>query len=132
MSKGDVPVWLAFYRAKKKLYFGYRYDVRVGSQAFISYDAPEWLKADAIALSMKRIDVVFEDSENIYITEVKPRITPYTLGQVLTYATLFSDQYKPEKSIVATIIASQVDPDVMGIAQQQGVQIFLVNPQKYE
>lgn len=127
MSRGDVPVWMKFYREKKDKFYNYQYDVRVGGGVVLGRAVPEWLRRDAQKLSEKRIDVVFEDGRYIYLVEIKHRITSSTIGQVISYVLLYRRKFKPVKNVIPVIIGSFTSPDVLESARIQNIKMYIVS-----
>ncbi len=130
MAKGDVPVWIAFYREKKDQFTNYRFDVILKNQNAENIKDPEWLFKDAIYLSAKKIDAVFEDEQNIYVAEVKQRLKSQSIGQVLSYRMLYENLFMPEKKVIPCLIGSVIDQDVYDLSELQEIKIYLVNTNK--
>jgi len=107
-------------------YFGYSYDVHVGTPAKVPEDYPDWVKRDVDALSQKRIDVVMEDSHNIYIVEVKERASLECLGRLLSYRYLYIETYNPTKPVRIILVSDKIDPDLLPQLDSLEIQYFIV------
>jgi predicted peptidase len=126
MGPMDAVIWKLFLRKYGADYYNYNYDVRVGTSIKLPNNTPDWVIASAKALSRKRIDVVMEDRENIYIVEVRPRFTKEAIGGALTYSLLYVRDYKPSKNVVPVIVFERSDPDVEVVAEMHGVKTVKV------
>jgi len=77
-------------------------------------------------LTSKRIDAVAETPSTIYVIEIKDRLRPSAVGQALTYKTLYEEQFKPEKPIIAAIIAKLGDPDMQHVCDVYNIKTWVI------
>jgi hypothetical protein len=90
---GDIAIWEEFLSVGDNSFDSFDYDVHVGEGVVLS---PEWsdeVKAMALTLSEKRIDVVGWSGDVPTIIEVKPSASLSAIGQVLCYRELFSSRF---------------------------------------
>lgn len=60
----------------------------------------------------KRIDLVFEKENEIWLIEAKRRLNFEALGQVLTYKRLYQHEISPSKNIKLGIVCKETDVEV--------------------
>lgn len=124
MFPKDVAVWERFLDKHGESYEGFYYDIMCGEE---SRQFPRWeenYRRDAIILSKLRIDAVGVRSDRLDIIEVKPRANMAAIGQILTYAEKYQKEYSPTKPIQAIIVAGEVDPNILGIAERNNILIY--------
>ena len=102
------------------------YDVHLGVGAPLNPAWPDWLKAQVKAVSRKRVDVIVETPEDIWIVEIKPRAGMSALGQVLCYRELYVREYQPTKRVRMVVIAERAESDVPSVYRQFDVGLLLV------
>ena len=82
-------------------------------------------------LTAKRIDAVCEAADAIYLIEVKRYLLPSGIGQLLVYAYMYNEIYKPKKPIKLYYVAYYNDPDVAEVCKNMGIKVFtVVDPYK--
>ncbi len=93
----------------------------------------EWLKEQPKEyqemwkyLRAKKIDVIIETEEKYIICEVKGRVRPSAIGQLIVYRDMFIQQYKPEKPVELLIVAKYFDIDVAKIAKSLGIKVWTI------
>jgi hypothetical protein len=75
----------------------------------------------------RKVDLVVETDNEVWICETKIRLSPEAVGQVLTYAKLYAQTYPLEgKPLRMAIICSMDDLGVRQVAEAQGITIFKV------
>lgn len=77
-------------------------------------------------LTSKRIDAVAETPTEIYVIEIKNRLRPSAVGQALTYKTLYLEQFKPEKPVIAAIIARVDDLDMQHVCDVYNIKTWVI------
>src|SRR5205085_7065166 len=109
-------------------YDRYGFSIRIG--AGITPD-PAHLPAvqqNAVFSSMKRIDALFWSGPQPTIVEVKYRITPASLGQILTYRQLFLEAAPDAPDPRLIVIGRYSDDDTTRVLQDHGVTVYLYEP----
>jgi len=125
LNKWEAYIWSKWLKKHIDEYFGYTYDVHVGTTTKTPKDWSDNYKRDVAALSRKRIDVVMEDIDSIYIVEVKDRAYPECLGRIITYRDSYIDTYNPDKPIKIILVATYIDPDLRRILDGMGIRYFI-------
>ena len=77
-------------------------------------------------LTAKRIDCVGETPSEIYVCEIKDRLRPSAVGQALTYKTLYEEQFKPTKPVIAAIVAKYGDPDMQHVCDVFHIKTWVI------
>lgn len=126
MFPGDVEVWERFLDKYGKIYQGFYYDVMCGKEAKMF---PRWdmnYQKDAWVLSQLRIDAVGETPDTTDVIEVKPRGNMASIGQLLTYKECYISEYHPTKSVRMILVAGEIDPNILAIAEQNSIVYIIV------
>lgn len=77
-------------------------------------------------LTSKRIDALAETPGEIYVCEIKDRLRPSAVGQALTYKTLYTEQFKPTKPVIAAIITEYDDLDMRHVCEEYEIKVWKV------
>lgn len=123
---GDVEIWERYLDLHAKEWTGFRYDVRVGSGAEELPEAPEYLRRMALALTEKRIDVLGEKGQELWIIEVKPNAMLSAVGQVLSYQVLFEDRFPEQRKPYLMIVTDRIGPDIDSLCQKFNISLVVV------
>ena len=115
--------WLAKY---EDLYLAFDFDIRVGEGAIPSSAVTDKIDAGFKHLTQKRIDVVGTQPEAITIFEVRPRATQTALGNLLGYATLYRDKFRPFKPVKLGVITDRISADDRAIMDSYNVDVYVV------
>jgi len=75
---------------------------------------------------MLKVDLVVETPAEVWIVELSSRIQMVTVGQILTYAGLYEEQYRPGKPIRLAVVARRGAPEVQAVLERQGVAVFIM------
>lgn len=126
LNKWEVYIWTKWLDKHVDEYFGYTYDVHVGTPVKIPEDWPDWMKQDTDALSSKRIDVVMEDGSAIYVVEIKENATLGCLGTILSYRYLYIETFNPTKPVHLILVTDKMDPDLIPILDSLAIRYFIV------
>jgi hypothetical protein len=126
MLAADLPVWLRFQERFGNVFERFYFDVLVGG--------PDWetIKHDpAIAkmwwqLKAKKIDVLAEKKDEIWICEIASRPGIRAIGQLTTYRTLWALDPKIDKPAQCYLICDWCDSDLEFTAMVSGIRILLV------
>ena len=125
LSPVDVALWERFMFAHPGRFDRVWYDFRVGDEDEIPEDEPYRTKQCWWDLTYWRIDVVAEDVNTIYVIEVKPAANAKAIGQALAYATLYEEDEKPGKKVVAVVLTDQIIPTTQRVAKRHGVEMWV-------
>lgn len=86
---------------------------------------PDW-PPEGRRVYMKRIDAVWYRPGEIWLLEVKKRISNAAVGALLTYKMLFTEQRKPMKPVRLGIIARYTNLEVQRLCNTLGIKFWIV------
>ncbi|HAM56142.1 MAG TPA: hypothetical protein DCQ64_12360 [Candidatus Rokubacteria bacterium] len=120
----DAQVWEAFLRGG--LYHPQRvaYDVHVGTPVPLPSQATDMEHRVADGLTRKRIDVVLDFPDQIWVAEIKPFGNHMATGQALQYHQLFTAEYSTSKAVLPVILCFAHDPDLTTFTSRYPVTII--------
>lgn len=126
MLDEDRPVWERFLQQNLELFERVYYDVRVGGV----YPGPEYgdekMRRMYYDVTAKRIDVVGELKEEIWIIEVAVRPGLRATGQLLSYIKLWFDDPKILKPAKGVLVVQALDEDLKGVLETYGMLVRYV------
>ena len=114
--------WL---KARGEQYDRFAFSVRLGTPAPVDPTHLPGVQRSAAWSSLKRIDVLAWEGEQPTIVEVKARVTPSCLGQVLTYRDLFLERYPESLPPKLLVIGRTSDVDTIRSLNGAGVDVLL-------
>lgn len=126
MTVIESKVWEKYMIAKPKSFETVDYDFRVGRGIELPEDYGDNWKRMAKMLSQKRIDVIGWVGDSPTIIEVKQRVGAGTIGQVLTYKTLFEEYFKNIELPELLIICEMISNDDFFVLEKNRIQVFEV------
>lgn len=126
MLDADVPVWYKFLEKYGRPFINLWYEVRVGGPFLSPDELKDPLKRDWQMLLQKRLDALVELKDEVWIIEVNAEANLRSLGQVLTYQTLWLRDPKIRKIERLILVGENIDPDLIDAAGQHGVLIYVV------
>jgi len=116
-----------------------KYHDKVGMVGEWSYDVPLKVRHDPVdpyrtdnenflwqRITAVRIDAVCERKNIIYIIEVKDRNRPSAVGQVLTYLTLYQEQFAPQKPLQGVILTTRSNLDMLHVCSVFNIEVWVV------
>lgn len=105
-------------------YDRFSFSVRIGQGIAADPDHLPGVQRSTVFSSQKRIDMLAWQGNSPTIVEVKERVTPASLGQILTYRHLLMQEIPdaPEPSLV--IIGRYSDPDTIASLNAHGVTVY--------
>lgn len=109
-------------------YDRFSFSVRVGEGQTLNPDDLPGVQRSVAWSSKKRIDVLAWKGAQPTIVEVKERVTPAVLGQLLTYRQLFLEENEDAAAPILVAIGRYSDPDTIRSLGAQGVTVFLYEP----
>jgi hypothetical protein len=122
----DVPVmirWLTIHANDIK---SIDIDLPVGEGRPAPPDTPANLKAMAVHLSRRRIDLVAYFLDYIAIVEVT-RIAGFTaIGQLLVYPPLYRQTFSPGLEVIPLLVCEEIQPDVKAVIADYGIKYEIV------
>jgi len=107
-------------KAQQNVSVGHQIDPKLKYTNFEKY-----AEQVAIATLNKRIDLVIENEKEVWIFEVKERLNPSALGQVLVYAELYKNGRDiGKKEIRKGILCKYIDELTKKVCDLYGVKVF--------
>lgn len=124
MRPADVSIWERFMQKNPDRFLQVWYDYKVGGSAPIADDVLESARQSWYDLTRWAADVVAEDTQAIYVIEVKPLANAKALGQAIAYATLFIDDIRPKKPVYPVILTDHIIESTKRVADAQNVLLW--------
>ncbi|MBW2672732.1 MAG: hypothetical protein JRD89_04840 [Deltaproteobacteria bacterium] len=107
----------------------YEYDVRLFPEIKpLAPGADEEAYKAWLLLKAKRIDAVAHTPDAIWILEVKDRLRPSAVGQLLVYRDLYDRQFHPLKPLRLGVVCGDDDPLVRPTCAEHGIKVWVVGP----
>ncbi len=126
MLEDEARIWTKFLQATDLVYEDIIYDLHLGAGVLPLPGDPEYMRRLLSAVTKKRVDAVGETAEDIWIFEVKPRISMSALGQLVTYFELYQQERRPVKPVMLAAIGEREAPDIRAAFDLYAVNIILV------
>lgn len=101
------------------------FNVRLGDGVTLGEEFDPATRRAAQLLSQKRADAIAQRADQVLLIEVKVRVNPSSLGQLLTYRDLFVQQYGVLRPVRMLAIGRQVVPDFELTLRAAGVEVEL-------
>jgi hypothetical protein len=123
MLPPDVPLWHLFldrYAANFQRFF---YNVRVGGPDMTNIVADEAMKKMWYDVNAKRMDVLAEKLEEIWIIEVTSGPDMNTVGECLSYKLLWDEDPKISKPTKTVLVCYDLNLDLEKVLKHYGVTI---------
>lgn len=117
--------WLLAHGAE---YDRFSFSVRVGEGQTPNPDDLPGIQRSVAWSTKKRIDVLAWQGQQPTIVEVKERVTPAVLGQLLTYRQLFLEENPDAAEPTLVAIGRYSDPDTLRSLIGQGIAVYLYEP----
>jgi len=126
MLKTDVPVWYGFLDRWGHLFERLYYDVLVGGPRLSQKQQADPLWRMWRANASKRIDVIGETRDQVWIIEVAQRPGLRAVGQCLVYRSLWIEDPKIAKPEVLVLVVEQLDTDLIASAARYGIRTYVI------
>lgn len=126
MLEDEARIWTKFLETTQLDFEKIDYDVHLGQGVLPEPGEPAFMTPLKLAVTRKRVDVVAETREDIWIFEVKPRIGMSALGQLVNYFELYQQEYHPAKGIMLAAVGERQAPDIRAAFDLYAVNIILV------
>lgn len=79
-----------------------------------------------IALHQKRVEAVLENASEIRVVEVKDRLVPSAIGELLTYRELGKSVFNPSKKLRLLCVFQQDDVQLHAGFQSSGIELVQI------
>jgi hypothetical protein len=117
--------WLLAHGAE---YDRFSFSVRVGEGQTPNPDDLPGVQRSVAFSSRKRIDVLAWRGAQPTIVEVKERVTPQVLGQLVAYRDLFLEEKPDAEEPILVAIGRYSDPDTLRVLTANGITVYLYEP----
>ena len=124
MLPEDHPIWHKFRQIFGEIFTGFYYSVKVGGQDIQDPGIPENIRKSWYYSTAKRIDVVGETKDEVWIIEVAANPGLRAVGQIVTYASLWALDPKINKKAVSAIVVDTMEQDLRFACMVQGVRVM--------
>jgi len=125
MLAEDTAVWTKYLASPLVTIKELWYDVHVGGGIPLPAEASDMDRRIAAGISRKRIDVVARVGGGFWVIEVKPIADMRALGQVVSYARLFVQDYSPQGEVWPVIVCDSADADLLDEFDELGVAVIV-------
>jgi hypothetical protein len=105
-----------------------QFSVRIGEGMTPNPDHLPAVQRNTVFGTQKRIDMLAWSGSQPTIVEVKERVTPASLGQILTYRQLFREDNPVAEDPIWVVIGRYSDEDTLRSLTAHGVTVFLYPP----
>jgi len=123
---GDIVIWEQYLGTVDHGFGSFDYDVHVGEGIVLMEEWEPEIKAMALALSEKRIDVVGWVDDVPTIIEVKPSASLSAIGQVLCYRELYSTRFPGVIRPLLVIVTDFELPDIRKLCKTFGISFVVL------
>lgn len=124
----ESTIILDFLKARGELYDRFEFSVRVGTGQVPDPALPANVQRGIVYSSRKRIDMIVWQGEQPTIIEVKERLSPAVLGQLLTYQHLLLEDRPGIKMPALACIGRFFDDDTLRVLNTNGVDAYVYPP----
>jgi len=75
-----------------------------------------------------RIDAVCYKARTVYILEIKERLRPSGVGELIVYKQLFREQYEPDKELVLGYVVRRDEETLHSTLSKEQIRLWVVPP----
>jgi hypothetical protein len=126
MLASDIPIWIRFIEKYPDFFDSVDYDIHVGHGVTTPPETEPKMAKMMKQLTQKRIDVVGYKEDQIWLIETKLYAGVGAIGQILSYHTLYKEQFNPSKKIVLAIITDRAQADISRLCTTHHINLFEV------
>src|SRR3972149_3913505 len=129
MLPSDVPLWHDYLYQHANAFLRFYYNVRVGGPDVSKIEGDETIKRMWDLSTAKRIDVIAEKENEIWIIEVAS--SPYlrAVGQCLSSLFLWNQDPKIDKPAKMVLLCYYLDSDLERVLKHYGVDVIALTPE---
>lgn len=121
MSEPEKAIWLRYLMQGGSKYAPFTYDLRVGNGLDMGATANSYEVNAALALTRKRIDVLFVSNNTTVIVEVKQRAGLGAIGQLIGYRDLLRRDRPDIVAMNMLLVTDQLQPDLSHLLVENGI-----------
>ena len=126
MSAADRLIWERFIDKYPDAYQQVQYDFHVGEAPPFNTLMDDGTDTNQDKLYRLRIDVVATNGTDIDIIEIKPKAGPSSLGQLKSYANLYSRDEEPAGKVSMLLITDQEMPNMDYLCKQENIKLIVI------
>lgn len=128
MLATDIPVWYRFLEKWGFQFTALYYDVLLGGPILspAQEDDPMWRMWRSS--TSKRADAIAELPGELWIIEVAQRPGLRSIGQLMTYMALWTEDPKITKIEVPVLVCEALDTDLIASAAKYGISTYVTPP----
>jgi len=126
MLAPDIPVWYRFLDKHQPPFIALYYDCLLGATWQPGSNQKDPMEKMWRDLTAKRADAIAETQAEVWLIEVAAYPGMRSLGQLLTYETLWHQDPKIDKPHKKILVAEQTDPNISASYPIHGVSVHLV------
>lgn len=126
MSAADTLIWNRFLEQFPQAYDSCQYDFHVGDAPPFNTLYDDDTDKNQDKLYKLRIDVVARHGSTIDVCEIKPKAGPSSLGQLDSYAKLYSRDEEPLGKVNKVLITDTEMPNMDYLCREAGVTLLVV------
>lgn len=126
MSVNDTAIWNRFIDKYPDIYTQCQYDFHVGEAPPFNTLMDDGTDNNQDKLYRLRIDVVATNGTDINIIEIKPKAGPSSIGQLRSYANLYTRDEEPKGKVSRVLITDQEMPNMDYMCKQEEVTLLVV------
>ncbi len=122
----EASIWAAFLDGQGDSFDGFYYNVKLGEDRYTTEQLKDPLIQMQQDLALKRIDAVGRRKDIWDLIEVRRHAGPGSIGQLLTYETLWQTYAPDKRPYTLSIVTDYMDIDTQLAARARGVTVFVV------
>lgn len=122
----DIDTWERYIARYPQAYETINYDFPLGDLTELTELAATLGVAGAEKVNQYKVDVIAYRKDHIAIIELKGKATPSTIGQILSYRSLYKSKYKPNILLLPVIVAQTATPLLGELCVEQGISLIIV------
>ena len=123
---GDSNLWVKFLQQYPSFFDAVSYDVRVGEGMILEGDWSPEIADMATTLSQRRVDIIAEKDNKIWIVEIKVDPSVSLIGQLDAYLILFLNELETPVFTQLCTIVNRVNPDLITVLNHKDIRYFVV------
>jgi hypothetical protein len=123
MGREDAEVWNRWIHVLRAEALGVDYDVRVGPGLPVDPEAEPAMQDDWLLLTQLRIDAVVYLPRATWLVEVKPRLLPSALGQILSYGYWWERENDQSVPVSLIALVERSDDQLEPVFTRHGVRV---------
>lgn len=126
MQVDEILVWKAWLQLNQGSYDRFDYNVHVGPGVDPGPSVAEPYRTNAIQLSQARLDAVGWQAGSPTIFEVERYAKARSVGQLLTYRSLWEQSTLSPATPAIALVAAGYDPNIIPAVEEHGIDLYTV------